>query len=150
MIKLYTIGFTEKSAQQFFALLEQNQVRKIIDTRVSNNSQLSGFAKGRDLAFFARRLGNIDYEHELDFAQTKELLGRYRKKKISWDEYTKEYLHLLEERNIKETANLEALHDCCLLCSEHLPEKCHRRLLAEYLQKINHNIQIIHLTEISQ
>ncbi len=83
MIKLYTIGFTEKSAQQFFALLEQNQVRKIIDTRVSNNSQLSGFAKGRDLAFFARRLGNIDYEHELDFAPTKELTRRYRKKKIS-------------------------------------------------------------------
>jgi len=145
MIKLYTIGFTEKSAQKFFELLQQNQVRKIIDTRISNNSQLSGFAKGKDLAFFARRLGNIDYAHELDFAPTKELLAKYRKKEISWDEYTKEYLHLLDTRNVKKTVNLEALDECCLLCSEHSPEKCHRRLLAEYLQNINGNIQIIHL-----
>ena len=84
MIKLYTIGFTKKSAQRFFELLEQNQVRKIIDTRISNTSQLSGFAKGKDLAFFARRLANIDYEHELRFAPTKEFLGKYRKKEISW------------------------------------------------------------------
>lgn len=149
MIKLYTIGFTEKSAQEFFELLERNQVRKIIDTRISNNSQLSGFAKGKDLEFFSRRLSNIDYEHELNFAPTKELLERYRNKKITWDEYTKEYLHLLDERNIKETVNLEALHECCLLCSEHSPQKCHRRLLAEYLQKINQNIEIIHLIESS-
>jgi uncharacterized protein (DUF488 family) len=145
MIKLYTIGFTEKSAQEFFELLERNQVRKIIDTRISNNSQLSGFAKGKDLEFFARRLLNIDYEHELNFAPTKELLEKYRKKKISWDDYTKEYLHLLDERNIKETVNFEGLHECCLLCSEHLPQKCHRRLLAEYLRRIDQNIEIIHL-----
>jgi uncharacterized protein YeaO (DUF488 family) len=145
MIKLYTIGFTGKSAQKFFELLEQGQVRKIIDTRISNNSQLSGFAKGKDLAFFARRLANIDYEHELDFAPTKELLEKYRQKKISWDEYTKEYLHLLDTRNIREIVNTEALDQCCLLCSEHSPEKCHRRVLAEYLQRLNPDIQIIHL-----
>ena len=145
MITLYTIGFTEKSAQQFFELLEQNQVKKIIDTRISNSSQLSGFAKGRDLAFFAERLANIAYEHELKFAPTKELLGKYRKKEISWEAYTKEYLHLLKTRNIKETVNTEGLHECCFLCSEHSPEKCHRRLLAEYLQEINPDIRIIHL-----
>jgi uncharacterized protein (DUF488 family) len=145
MIKLYTIGFTGKSAKEFFELLEQNQVKKIIDTRISNNSQLSGFAKGKDLDFFARRLGNIDYQHELKFAPTKELLDKYRQKKITWDEYTKEYLQLLVTRNVKEEVNTEALHQCCLLCSEHSPEKCHRRLLAEYLQEINPDIQIIHL-----
>ncbi len=79
MIRLYTIGFTRKSAERFFQLLEQNQVKKIIDTRVSNNSQLSGFAKGKDLAFFAKQIANIDYEHQLEFAPSKELLGRYRK-----------------------------------------------------------------------
>ncbi len=145
MIKLYTIGFTEKSAQKFFELLEQNRVRKIIDTRISNNSQLSGFAKGRDLQFFARRLANIDYVHELNFAPTKELLRKYRKKEISWKKYTEEYLDLLDSRNIKETINVKSLHECCLLCSEHSPEKCHRRLLAEYLQGINPDIQIVHL-----
>ncbi len=146
MIKLYTIGFTEKSAQKFFELLEQNQVKKIIDTRINNVSQLSGFAKGKDLAFFAKRIANIDYEHRLNFAPTKELLKMYRKKEISWDEYTKEYLHLLDTRYIKEAVNFESLHKNCLLCSEHSPEECHRRLLAEYLQKSNPDIEIIHLT----
>jgi uncharacterized protein (DUF488 family) len=145
MIKLYTIGFTEKSAKKFFELLEQNQVKKIIDTRINNTSQLSGFAKGKDLAFFAKRIANIDYEHKLNFAPTKELLSRYRKKEISWDEYTKEYLHLLDKRHIKEATNFESLNRSCLLCSEHSPEQCHRRLLAEYLQEINPDIQIIHL-----
>ena len=145
MIKLYTIGFTEKSAQQFFELLEQHGVKKIIDTRISNNSQLSGFAKAQDLAFFARRLANIDYAHELNFAPTKELMSKYRKKKLSWEEYTDAYLSLLEARNIKSMVDIESLHECCLLCSEHTPDKCHRRLLAEYLQQINPKIEIIHL-----
>lgn len=145
MITLYTIGFTGKTAKVFFELLEKNKVRKIIDTRISNNSQLSGFAKGQDLEFFAKRLSNIDYEHELKFAPTKELLDKYRQKKFSWDQYTKEYTQLLTDRNIKEKVNLESLHECCLLCSEHSPDKCHRRLLAEYLQKIEPKIHIIHL-----
>jgi uncharacterized protein (DUF488 family) len=145
MIRLYTIGFTEKSAERFFQLLEQNQVKKIIDTRVSNNSQLSGFAKGKDLAFFAKQLANIDYEHQLKFAPSKELLGGYRKKAISWNEYAKEYIGLLDERNISVAVNTESLHECCLLCSEHTAEKCHRRLLAEYLQNLNSDIEIIHL-----
>ena len=145
MIKLYTIGFTGKSAQKFFELLEQNKVRKIIDTRISNNSQLSGFAKGRDLEFFANRICGISYEHELNFAPTKELLGKYRKKEITWEEYTEEYVNLLETRNIRQMVEIESLHECCLLCSEHSPQKCHRRLLAEYLQASNPDIQIIHL-----
>ncbi len=145
MIKLYTIGFTGKSARQFFELLEKNRVKKIIDTRISNSSQLSGFAKGKDLEFFAGRLANIDYEHELKFAPTRELLDKYRQKKITWDEYTTEYLQLLAARKVKEEVNVEDLYECCLLCSEHSPEKCHRRLLAEYLQKDHPELQIIHL-----
>ena len=145
MIRLYTIGFTEKSAERFFQLLEHNQVKKIIDTRVNNNSQLSGFAKGKDLAFFAKQLTNIDYEHQLKFAPSKELLGQYRKKEISWDEYAEEYIGLLDERDISREVNIASLHECCLLCSEHTAEKCHRRLLAEYLKKLNLDIEIIHL-----
>jgi len=145
MVRLYTIGFTQKSAEKFFQLLEINQVRKIIDTRVNNNSQLSGFAKGKDLAFFAKRLANIDYEHQAEFAPSKDLLGRYRKKEISWDEYTEEYLDLLDQRDIIKKVEVENLHDCCLLCSEHPPDKCHRRLLAEYLQKSHSDVDILHL-----
>ena len=145
MIRLYTIGFTEKSAERFFQLLEHNQVKKIIDTRVSNNSQLSGFAKGRDLEFFAKQLAKIDYEHHLRFAPSRELLGAYRKKEISWDEYAEEYIGLLDERNISKDVDIASLHECCLLCSEHTADKCHRRLLAEYLQRFNSEIETIHL-----
>jgi uncharacterized protein (DUF488 family) len=76
MIKLYTIGFTGKSAEKFFTLLRNSQVKKIVDTRINNKSQLSGFAKGQDLEFFAREIGDISYEHIIDFAPTKELLSR--------------------------------------------------------------------------
>ncbi|HMG05298.1 MAG TPA: DUF488 domain-containing protein [Chthoniobacterales bacterium] len=145
MITLYTIGFTEKSAEKFFSLLETHGVTKVVDTRISNASQLAGFAKGKDLAFFARRIGNMDYGHELAFAPTKELLDRYRAKQMTWDEYATAYVNLLDMRQIAKHVHIEDLHQNCLLCSEHSPEKCHRRLLAEYLRSKEPDLQIIHL-----
>ncbi|MDQ3844071.1 MAG: DUF488 domain-containing protein [Bacteroidota bacterium] len=145
MIKLYTIGFTGKSAEQFFTLLKGAAVRKIVDTRINNVSQLAGFAKGSDLQFFAREIGNIGYEHNIDFSPTKELLTRYRNKKLSWEEYEVEYLNLLDMRKVAQKTDIEKLHEHCLLCSEHTPEKCHRRLLAEYLKQVKNDVEIIHL-----
>lgn len=143
--RLYTIGFTNKSARKFFELLQRHNIRKIIDTRINNVSQLSGFAKGKDLEFFAKAIGGIDYCHELNFAPTKDLLESYRKKQITWDEYATEYLKLLESRNVENLVTIEDLNDACLLCSEHLPEKCHRRLLAEYIKDKCPELEIIHL-----
>jgi uncharacterized protein (DUF488 family) len=147
MIKLLTIGFTNKSAQKFFELLKKNEVKKIIDTRINNTSQLSGFAKGSDLAYFAKEIGNMDYLHKLDFAPTKELLEKYRKGTITWEEYETEYLNLLDTRKVGNKINVEELHQNCLLCSEHTPEKCHRRLLAEYIKAHFNNVEIIHLVK---
>lgn len=146
MIKLYTIGFTGKSAEKFFTLLQNNAVERIVDTRANNTSQLSGFAKADDLAFFAKTVGRMDYKHQLDFAPTKDLLANYRNKKISWSEYETEYLNLLDVRKISNKVNIAELHQNCLLCSEHTPEQCHRRLLAEYFQHRYNDIEIIHLT----
>lgn len=145
MIKLYTIGFTGKPAEKFFNLLRTANVRKLVDTRINNISQLAAFAKFPDLKFFAEEIGNMTYEHNLDFAPTKELLKKYREKKISWDEYEIEYLNLLDTRKIASKTDVEKLHENCFLCSEHSPEKCHRRLLAEYLQHTKKDIEIIHL-----
>lgn len=147
MIKLLTIGFTNKSAQKFFELLKKNEVKKIIDTRINNTSQLSGFAKGSDLAYFAKAIGNMDYLHKIDFAPTKELLEKYRKGIITWEEYETEYLNLLDTRKVGNKINVEELHQNCLLCSEHTPEKCHRRLLAEYIKAHFNNVEIIHLVK---
>lgn len=145
MIKLYTIGFTKKTAKDFFGLLTKNNIKLLTDTRISNNSQLAGFAKGNDLAFFSKEILKADYLHKLDFAPTKELLDKYRKEEINWQEYEIEYLNLLDMRKIGDKINAEELHQNCLLCSEHTPEKCHRRLLAEYLQHRFTDIEITHL-----
>ena len=145
MIKLYTIGFTGKPAEKFFTLLTSSGVRKIVDTRINNVSQLAGFAKGSDLKYFAKEIGDISYEHNIDFAPTKELLTRYRNKKMTWEEYEIEYLNLLDMRKIASKTDIEKLHENCLLCSEHTPEKCHRRLLAEYLKNVKNDVEIIHL-----
>lgn len=145
MLKLYTIGFAGKSAEFFFNLLKKSEVKKIVDTRINNISQLSGFAKGADLKFFAKEIGNINYEHNIDFAPTKELFSRYKEKKMTWREYEIAYLNLLDIRKVSQKTDIEKLHENCLLCSEHKPEKCHRRLLAEYLRHVKGNVQIIHL-----
>lgn len=145
MIKIYTIGFTGKSASEFFDLLEKNRVTKIIDTRINNSSQLSGYAKGKDLEYFAKKISNIEYEHNLDFAPTKGLLSLYRDKKISWDEYAAQYVELIKSRNILKKINIDVYNHCCLLCSEHLPQQCHRRLLGEYLKSNFSTVEIIHL-----
>lgn len=147
MIEIYTIGFTEKSASDFFNLLMSHEVREIIDTRINNASQLAGFAKARDLKFLLEKVenANIRYSHNISFAPTKELLSRYRKKEITWEEYELEYVKLLDTRQIAKKVNIEEFHKKCFLCSEHGPEKCHRRLLAEYLKRVNNDIDIIHL-----
>ncbi len=145
MIKLFTIGFTGKSAETFFNLLVSRKVEKIVDTRINNVSQLSGFAKGSDLKFFSNKIASISYEHKIDLAPTKELLSKYREKKLSWQDYEIEYLNLLDTRKIAQKVNIDELHQNCLLCSEHIPEKCHRRLLAEYLKHVRNDIEIIHL-----
>lgn len=145
MIRLYTIGFTGKSAEKFFNLLKNASVKKLVDTRINNVSQLSGFAKGADLKFFSREIANISYEHNIDFAPTKELLSHYRDKEITWKDYESEYLNLLDLRKIAQKTDIEKLHENCLLCSEHTPEKCHRRLLAEYFKHVRNDVEIIHL-----
>ena len=79
MITLYTIGFTKKNARKFFGLLKQAGVKKLVDIRINNSSQLAGFAKGGDLEFFMKEICNADYVHLTDLAPTKELLKDYQK-----------------------------------------------------------------------
>lgn len=146
MITLYTIGFTKKSAAQFFNLLRDNHVKQLVDVRISNNSQLAGFAKGKDLEFFVKEICNIPYQHITDFAPTKELLDKWHKKEMTWDDYENNYTALLDERDILSKHGTKPFDGACFLCSEEKPEICHRRLLAEYMKKHStEDIQIVHL-----
>ena len=132
-MKLFTIGFTQKSAERFFKLLKQAGVRRVVDVRLNNSGQLAGFSKKDDLIFFLRELGGIEYVHVPDLAPTKDILDAYKKHKGSWPDYEQEFLSLMEKRRIDESVAKDIVDQGCLLCSEHKPHHCHRRLVAEYL-----------------
>lgn len=146
MITLYTIGFTKKSAEQFFELLKANKVKLLVDIRISNSSQLAGFAKGKDLTYFARQICGINYKHITDFAPTKELLDRWHKQTVTWPEYIVEYTEMLKNRNIIRQYGVKQFDGACFLCSEETPEMCHRRLLVEYMKEHStEEVNIVHL-----
>lgn len=146
MISLYTIGFTKKSAERFFNLIRDNGVKQLVDIRISNSSQLSGFAKGSDLDFFVKEICHIPYTHITDFAPTKDLLDRWHKKEVTWEQYEQDYRSILKERNILKNHSIKKLNGACFLCSEDTPDYCHRRLLAEYIkQHSKEEVTIKHL-----
>ena len=146
MITFFTIGFTKKSAEHFFNLLRDNGVKQLVDVRISNSSQLAGFAKGKDLEFFTNEICHIPYQHIVDFAPTKELLDQWHKQEVTWPEYVETYTKILNDREIIKKYGAKQFDGACFLCSEDTPEQCHRRLLAEYLQKHSkEKVQIIHL-----
>lgn len=134
-MKVYTIGFTQKSAQKFFALLRRAEVKRVVDIRLNNSGQLAGFSKREDLTYFLRELCGIDYIHIPELAPTKEILDTYKKHKGSWEVYEAEFLSLMEKRRIDQTVARAVVDQGCLLCSEHKPHHCHRRLVAEYLAR---------------
>jgi uncharacterized protein (DUF488 family) len=144
-IKVYTIGFTQKSAEQFFGILIRAGVKKVVDARLNNSSQLAGFAKKDDLRYFLKALGNIDFVHLPILAPTEDILTEYKKNKGDWQLYEKKFLALMEERQIENAISPTELDEACLLCSEHLPKQCHRRLVAEYLKNKWGNVDIVHL-----
>jgi uncharacterized protein (DUF488 family) len=132
-VKLYTIGFTKISAEEFFRRLQINQVRSIVDVRLKADSQLSAFAKKKDLTFFLERILGVQYRHELLLAPSLEMLDAYKKGKKNWASYEADYLQLLSDRKVEQRIRPEDIDGSCFLCSEDLPHKCHRRLAAEYL-----------------
>ncbi|MDE0048007.1 MAG: DUF488 domain-containing protein [bacterium] len=144
-MKVSTIGFTRKSAQRFFELLRESGAKRIVDVRLRNNSQLAGFAKKGDLAWFARELCNIEYVHVPHLAPTKELLLGYRQGRISWDAYEERFVDLMKARRIESVLPRDVVNDGCLLCSEDQPHHCHRRLVAEYLKENWGDLEIEHL-----
>lgn len=142
---MFTVGFTKKSAEDFFSRLKRAGVKKLIDVRLNNVSQLSGFAKRDDLCFFANAICGITYEHCLELAPTQMMLDEYKKKNGEWSSYEKKFRRLITQRKIEEVLDRTKLDGSCLLCSEDKPHNCHRRLVAEYLHKKWGNVEIVHL-----
>lgn len=134
-MKILTIGFTEKKAERFFSLIKLSGAKRVVDVRLNNISQLSGFAKRDDLKYFLKEICDVDYVHLPDLAPTKEILSPYQKKTITWQQYEERFMNLMSKRNIENHVRRDLIDDGCLLCSEHQPHQCHRRLVTEYLKE---------------
>ena len=143
--KLFTIGFTKKTAETFFTKLRTAGVKRLIDVRLNNVSQLAGFAKRDDLAYFLKEICHCHYRHEPRLAPTKEILDGYKKKEMDWGTYERRFLELLERRHAKQLVTSDELRESCLLCSEPTPANCHRRLVAEFFIRNFEGFEIYHL-----
>ena len=145
-MEIFTIGFTQSSAADFFGRLKQAGIRKLMDVRLNNRSQLAAFAKQDDLAYFLGEICDARYEHQPLLAPTKEMLDEYKKNGGSWDEYEQRFLELMRERHIETALSPEDFQPATvLLCSEATPENCHRRLVIEYLQQHWPEVRAVHL-----
>lgn len=145
------MGFTQKSAEEFFELIKKHGIEILIDIRLNNQSQLAGFSKGRDLSYFLKEICGCDYQHVVDFAPTKEILDAYKKGEISWDEYEVAYNDLIKRRRVQAKFSdlFSSYEKVLLLCSEPTPECCHRRLLSEYLADEIPQTKIYHIIDIN-
>jgi len=144
-MKLFTMGFTKKSAEQFFARLRQSGLKRVVDTRLNNVSQLAGFTKKDDLKFFLKAVLDIDYVHAPLLAPSKDILDDYKKNGGDWPTYERKFLDLMGSRHIESKVERYLLDGACLLCSEPTPHHCHRRLVAEYLKDKWGDVEIQHL-----
>jgi uncharacterized protein (DUF488 family) len=145
-VEIYTIGFTQTTAEHFFGRLSAAGVRRLLDVRLNNSSQLAGFAKARDLPFFLRELVGASYEHDPRLAPTQQLLDAYKKQRGDWSSYEEDFLRLMAERRIEQVlAPAEFAIPTALLCSEATADNCHRRLVCEYLADRWPDIRPVHL-----
>ncbi len=143
---VYTIGFTKKSAAEFFGALKRVGVKRLLDVRLSNSSQLAGFTKKEDLAYFLQDILGAEYKHEPLLAPTRELLDQYKKQRGSWHDYEVAFLELMKQRAIEHRLDRSLFEGpTVLLCSEATAERCHRRLVLEYLRDRWGDVDIVHL-----
>ena len=145
-MEIYTIGFTQKTANEFFSRLRDAGIRRLLDIRLNNTSQLAGFAKRDDLEYFLSELCGAKYEHEPLLAPTPELFKAYKRENGLWEDFEKGYRALIVERRIDQAFDRNSFEaPTVLLCSEHVADFCHRRLVVEYLREKWGGIEIVHL-----
>lgn len=144
-MRICTIGFTHKKAEDFFTRLKRSGVKRVVDVRLNNVSQLAGFSKRDDLQYFLKAILGIEYVQLPVLAPTQDILDEFKKNKGDWKVYEDKFLHLIQSRQIEKEIPKEILNEGCLLCSEDKPHFCHRRLVAEYLQDKWGGVEIQHL-----
>ncbi len=143
-ITLYTIGFAQKKAEEFFTILKKNNIRTLIDIRQSNTNIYAGFTIRDNLRYFLKEICDIEYVENKLFAPTKEIRDQYHRDD-DWQGYQEGYLDLLESRKAITSVSADLINSAVLLCSEPVADHCHRRLAAEYISKHSRNVRVFHL-----
>ena len=143
---IYTIGFTKKSAKEFFETLRGSGAKHLLDIRLHNESQLAGFTKRNDLRYFLGYIVNMEYHEVPILAPEDSFLSEYRKTG-DWAKFEQSYLELIRRRQVEHHIAPALFRDgVVLLCTEAEPNHCHRRLAAEYLvRSLFPNANIEHL-----
>lgn len=145
-MEVYTTGFTKKTASEFFGELRNAGVKRLLDVRLNNSSQLAGFTKRKDLPYFLHELCGTEYRHEPLLAPTRDILDAFKKSGGSWEEYERGFLDLMRERRIEDRLEKSLFEGpTVLLCSEATAEHCHRRLVLDYLASKWGDVHAIHL-----
>jgi len=145
IVRIFTIGYAGKNAREFFTVLKQASIRKVIDVRLYNTSQLAGFTKRQDIKYFLQDIVGVEYIHLPIMAPTKQLLNGYKKGLVSWQQYETQFKQIITHRQIEKCIMPKNADMVCFLCSEAKADNCHRRLVAEYLAKVWQNVSIRHL-----
>ena len=145
-MEIYTIGFTKRAAAEFFGALKRTGIKRLLDVRLNNVSQLAGFTKRDDLPFFLKEICGAEYVHQPLLAPTQDMLDAYKKQKGSWQDYEHLFLRLMKDRKVEDRLSRDQFSSpTALLCSEPTAEHCHRRLVLEYLREKWGDIRIVHL-----
>jgi len=144
-MRIFTVGFAGKSARVFFGTLQKAGVKRVIDVRLYNTSQLAGYAKKADMEYFLESLVQAQYIYMPIMAPTRDILEGFKKGRIDWAEYEARFNELIAERHIENAITPEQGDNACFLCSEGKPDYCHRRLVAQYLARHWKEVEIDHL-----
>lgn len=145
MKKLNTMGYEKKQPKEFFDLINAHGIKRVIDIRLYNNSQLSGFTKQNNLKYFLKELLDVDYIHIPLMAPSKKIFNDHKNNGLAWKDYERRFKRLINHRKIERLIDQRDIDGACLLCYESEATNCHRRLVAEYLQSHYSDIEIIHL-----
>jgi uncharacterized protein (DUF488 family) len=120
---IFTVGTSDRSADEFFGLLEQHRIRYLVDVRRFPTSRKFPHFGGEVLAALAQERG-------LEYLSLGHLLGGYRPGGYRH--------HMLSSEFKKGLARLEQLAfqaKAVVLCAERFPWRCHRRFIAAALQE---------------
>ncbi len=133
--KIFLLSAYETSAADFFQTLVRNKADLMLDVRQGNTSQLCGFTKKKDLAFFVPQLTGADYIHDVVFAPDRELLDLYTKYHMPWEDYAREYEKIIRKRDgvahFKERYG--KYHSVCLLGTATRKRRSHNEVLRDLL-----------------